>query len=676
MVTRARGRASAKPTPAHNIEQEAHESQQEVIGDLDRDIDDEATASLLNRTTHNVSKKHSRNGKPKITSMRQKGPVMDEDSDDAPTDEPPERPVKRARPNPRAKQSTTDPTSSTRSRSVAVVIYQTGGDKVQQPGRPQTRSVKQKLDLEVSGSDNHAGGISPDRAPSDESPGAVPKKKVPQPPRTTSRSPASLVPSSHSICDDEKPDEDNGLEPLSEDSEHEVENEGSPESSEEERGPSPLLLPNMMHPGFLGDMVKIAERVGHKYDREWNSYEPVLEGLNLRTSLGKKLDQKLKRLNIAYARLQDAKTSEDNRTIDAIDDKIYSRILDLTEVIEEALSALPENPRSRIRYPMVTPLLVDLYFNILPMLLKCIKLGVEARDDDGRTSLLDLNEFDRLINLYWRLGDTAVNIPPQLQPTPGDCLDGIKSRSSTFQTKQPTREALVKARSLHRMLRRKILNSESMVKNADNPRLAMKRKEADEEELRWELSQKKLERRRLLEEVEHRLEEKARVTREHRQLINKTHRLQREAIDRQLRKRQLKTGVNSTRRWARPSNEARVASLPPSQYEGSNEYDVEDDSDPFADDYSPRIHLFPNNNKKSNVPAEWSNKQKATFIECMRLEQGQDRYERAAKRLQCSMDEVFAYAKNLQEAMDVAHEKGLMNSEEDEWTYDVWVERD
>lgn len=49
---------------------------------------------------------------------------------------------------------------------------------------------------------------------------------------------------------------------------------------------------------------------------------------------------------------------------------------------------------------------------------------------------------------------------------------------------------------------------------------------------------------------------------------------------------------------------------------------------------------------------------------------------RATEHLQCSMDEVFTCAKDLQKAMDAAHEKGLMNSEEDEWTYDVWVERD
>lgn len=38
------------------------------------------------------------------------------------------------------------------------------------------------------------------------------------------------------------------------------------------------------------------------------------------------------------------------------------------------------------------------------------------------------------------------------------------------------------------------------------------------------------------------------------------------------------------------------------------------------------------------------------------------------------MDEIFAHAKEFQECMDNAHEKGLINEPCDEWTYDIWVE--
>lgn len=46
---------------------------------------------------------------------------------------------------------------------------------------------------------------------------------------------------------------------------------------------------------------------------------------------------------------------------------------------------------------------------------------------------------------------------------------------------------------------------------------------------------------------------------------------------------------------------------------------------------------------------------------------------KAAKRLQATMDEIFSYAQDLQEAMDRKHEEGLFNEPTDDWTYDVWV---
>ncbi len=53
---------------------------------------------------------------------------------------------------------------------------------------------------------------------------------------------------------------------------------------------------------------------------------------------------------------------------------------------------------------------------------------------------------------------------------------------------------------------------------------------------------------------------------------------------------------------------------------------------------------------------------------------GNTRYEMIANKLERSMDEVFACAKDLQEAMDQEHEKGNFNSPCDEWTYDIWVD--
>jgi hypothetical protein len=47
-------------------------------------------------------------------------------------------------------------------------------------------------------------------------------------------------------------------------------------------------------------------------------------------------------------------------------------------------------------------------------------------------------------------------------------------------------------------------------------------------------------------------------------------------------------------------------------------------------------------------------------------------YRLAAQELDKSQDEVFEYAKELQESMHLAHEKGRL--EDCEWTYWVWQE--
>jgi len=63
------------------------------------------------------------------------------------------------------------------------------------------------------------------------------------------------------------------------------------------------------------------------------------------------------------------------------------------------------------------------------------------------------------------------------------------------------------------------------------------------------------------------------------------------------------------------------------------------------------------------------------FVECMIFEQGYDRYIKAAETLERSLEEIFAFARDLQDAMDRKHEQGQFNGPQDEWTYTIWVEQ-
>jgi len=89
-----------------------------------------------------------------------------------------------------------------------------------------------------------------------------------------------------------------------------------------------------------------------------------------------------------------------------------------------------------------------------------------------------------------------------------------------------------------------------------------------------------------------------------------------------------------------------------------------------------RVSVFPPNNVNDQSGLKsLSEEDTLIFIDCMRYEQGEDRYERAAEQIRRSMDEVFAFAKEFQEAMDLEHEQGNFNEPCDEWTYSVWVEQ-
>jgi len=96
--------------------------------------------------------------------------------------------------------------------------------------------------------------------------------------------------------------------------------------------------------------------------------------------------------------------------------------------------------------------------------------------------------------------------------------------------------------------------------------------------------------------------------------------------------------------------------------------------DPFSDDDDfERVRLFGKNNQRA-IPQPWSDEEKLVFIDMMRGAAGEERYEQIADRLDRSLEEIFAFAKDLQESMDAAHEKGMMNEACDEWTYRVWVQ--
>ncbi|KAF4630482.1 hypothetical protein G7Y89_g7659 [Cudoniella acicularis] len=309
-------------------------------------------------------------------------------------------------------------------------------------------------------------------------------------------------------------------------------------------------------------------------------------------------------------------------------------------------------------------LLADLYFNIFPELLECIKLVVDVYGNDGFMDNYEVVELSKLVEVYYSLATVACHQPPRLQPKPKELLSlsknaSGKSHSATFQISGPTREIIPAIRILREKLRVEVRTRA--------------RAERDARELA-----------RAPERQERRKEEEEKREAERRRRVNQRHLEQHNALARQYadpvwghimqeKVADLEERAKLERRKKRHAARAK-AMQGDDMDEGDNDpFDLNTDLDPFEDDDCERVSVFGKHNTRQKGSHPWSEEQKTMFINFMRVERGDDRYERLAKKMQCSMDEIFAYAKDLQEVMDAKHEVGKFNEACDDWTYDIWV---
>jgi hypothetical protein len=163
--------------------------------------------------------------------------------------------------------------------------------------------------------------------------------------------------------------------------------------------------------------------------------------------------------------------------------------------------------------------------------------------------------------------------------------------------------------------------------------------------------------------------------------------IDREAAKVQEKRMQMKAAKASQSRHFRNSKSSSV--------QEAHDYDDGEgmEEEPFDDRYE-RIKVFPNNNaSKYRGPKPLSREERLTFIDIMHYAKSmcpplhlmlgcmansdveEVRYEKAARRFGRSLEEIFAFAKELQDSFDLAHEKGEMNLPCDEWTYDIFIEQ-
>ncbi|KAH7397885.1 hypothetical protein BKA64DRAFT_708562 [Cadophora sp. MPI-SDFR-AT-0126] len=414
----------------------------------------------------------------------------------------------------------------------------------------------------------------------------------------------------------------------------------------------------LIEDGLFDTMVDIADRVGYHYNKESRSWAKKSSPI-VRSSNGKRLMRRAKAILQAYERLRDFMGSENVEASEKAKEELADLVGKLQSECDAILTERLGNPALGKKFFDISPtqaILQDLYFHIIPSLVKILKLATEVYPPKRSIGQTPLSHLYRIITMLADLANTALIQPKDHQPTQ-------QSKSDTWNVSKPT--------SLLKPHIEKIKKAVS--KEFFGRKLAQKAVASEKFRLKWARRAEEQGRRKDMEYRRQRKEIRRRQREAYEQLVSQP-----------FMSRLLKNKLEARRAYA-PAQDADTAEHAETNGEAQNiDYDqdfpIEDD--PFAeegegegvDDDGPRLSLFGTNNTNDSTHSKpLSEEEKGMFVECMMFEHGDDRYVKAAETLERSMEEIFAFAQDLQEAMDRKHEQGQFNGPQDEWTYDIWV---
>ncbi|KAH6679563.1 hypothetical protein B0J14DRAFT_581080 [Halenospora varia] len=400
--------------------------------------------------------------------------------------------------------------------------------------------------------------------------------------------------------------------------------------------------PKLVDLTMLDRQIQKARTVGHGSN---NDGEIVLveRHATLTSISGRKLARRVKSLTSSCKELRESLRAKDEEGIDTAYENIANAIIALQTLSTDIIALKLNGNISGNAGGDTQEFLLDFYFLIVPMFLEGIKFVAEVFEGNEMKDW-ELVELSRIVKVFCNLATAARNRP--VQPK--------SSHNRSYQTSKPTRSVLPHLRRLLQSL-----HSELGIRKLRERQARYSMEQRQQEKLRKELEQQK--------------------ERQKRRLINHIHLAQRQALERQYAEpvwgRIIQRNVKEMEEKAGLEREERHRS---SSAHGAGSMRMSrtrsQESDPFEEDGWERVSVFGTNNH--NGPRPWTGEQKLQFIDLMRVLKGPDRYERVANEMQCSMDEIFTYAKDLQDVMDAHHEKGEYNKACDDWTYDIWVTPD
>lgn len=238
-----------------------------------------------------------------------------------------------------------------------------------------------------------------------------------------------------------------------------------------------LSKPSLIDVPALAEIRKAVYLVGFRQVK--NVLKQIKEA-KLRTAAGKTISDKIERLRACYRLLQMAK-EERNK---ASTRKYQHKITDLSKLIHvEARKFLSHGSAAgdNSEDEDIERLLKDLYFCVVPKLMRCVECCAEAHVVEGSMETPALQEFSDLVELLERIAYFMTRQPNEVQP---------KSGKDSYKTSKPTRQLYPKIRDLRKKLSQELRKREKAERLADQNRLWLER----ERELEEENRQKQIER--------------------------------------------------------------------------------------------------------------------------------------------------------------------------------------
>ncbi|KAG0645774.1 hypothetical protein D0Z07_7988 [Hyphodiscus hymeniophilus] len=414
------------------------------------------------------------------------------------------------------------------------------------------------------------------------------------------------------------------------------------------------------------DMLKTVQQVGQKQDKATQEWKVVHTESIAFSVPGKRMMKRLERLIKIYTALPtlraaggaDAEKNQDKAV------ELVGSILEHAEVIFNERLGSKAHGVPQQELTLTRTMLRDVYFLLVPNIVKVLKLAVEAYQDEEIADTKTTKQVIDILSLLARLGQRAASQPKDVQ----------LKENGRYRTSAPTRSIIKDIRKLlktYGMELRRI----KLAKNAEA----------------WDAEAPERERKRAAQEGRELMER----NRERKEI----HKQQREAFEAQLnapgiygfflrKELGIGPGQEGQRLGGRPSQLYRSSQRSSAQNLEDDDVDmsVEGDNPDVRDEPGSRMTPLLINASGSNVlgskrsnkhhgPKKLSNREREVLIHTLRVEDKAYRYQLAAHRLGRDMEEIVEFAKVFQESMDKEHENGRWNKEGDEWTYDIWVDR-